>query len=78
MASCLEECLHHLGGLGGLFLHTHLLNLEVRVINGLLLIKVVIKVRDNKLGREIPRTRVRAARMFTRRSWLQVKNQRVT
>jgi hypothetical protein len=68
MATCLEGCLHLLGVLGGLFLHTPLLSLLDRAINGLLLTKVVIKAKVSQLEKGIPRTRVRVTRLLTRRS----------
>jgi hypothetical protein len=68
MATCLEGCLHLLGVLGGLFLHTPLLSLLDRAINGLLLTKEVIKAKDSQLEKEIPRTKVRVTRLLTRRS----------
>jgi hypothetical protein len=68
MATCLEGCLHLLGVLGGLFLHTHLLSLLDRATNGLLLTKVVIKAKVSQLEKGIPRTRVRVTRLLIRRS----------
>jgi hypothetical protein len=68
MATCLEGCLHLLGVLGGLFLHTPLLSLLDRAINGLLLTKVVIKAKVSQLEKGIPRTRVRVTRLLIRRS----------